>query len=263
MSWRRLAAGLAVSALFLAACGSDTDEPGTSQDPEPTATAEPSPEPEPEEPAEPDDGNGGESGEVEQPTQGTIETDYGDITVTDVGVLIGNVDAPFQLQIFADPRCPYCADLAETMDLSAQEWASGDEVSVEHVTLTFLDDGTRETFSARAGNILAVVADQDPANWVAASDAIYQLQPAKGEADPSDEEILEALGEVGVNVDDIFLDAVQNMTFDDWNQGLNEWAAAEKNLPHVPTVFFNGTMMSDYDTFEQLVEQINDAVASD
>lgn len=263
-SWRRFAAGIAVCALLITGCANG-DQAETSGKQTPTQTVEPTPEPsdepEVEEPEAPADA-GDDEGEVVAPIEGTVERDEGDVTVTDVGVRIGVADAPFQLRIFADMRCPYCADLEQVMQPSAEEWGQGDEVSVEYVITTVLDDGSRTTFSARAANILAVVADQDPVSWDHAMAALYEMQPAKGEADPTDEDMLEALGEIGVNVDETFLEAVADLEFDSWNQEQTRWAGQDLGVPHVPYVFFNDSPMQDYNTFEQLIEMINDAIAS-
>src|SRR5690625_2137085 len=166
----RIAAGLTVAGLLVAACGDGEESasaPGdteTSQDASDAEAnedlAEGQGEQEPPEAEETPEGDGDEAQSQEKaPAESATSTDLGDISVTDGGVRVGADDAPFQLQIFADALCPFCAQLSQLMRESAQEWEAGDEVAVEHVTVTFLDDGTRETYSARAANILAAVAD--------------------------------------------------------------------------------------------------------
>lgn len=269
----RIAAGLTVAGLLVAACGDGEESasaPGdteTSQDASDAEAnedlAEGQGEQEPPEAEETPEGDGDEAQSQEKsPAESTTSTDLGEISVTEVGVRVGADDAPFQLQIFADALCPFCAQLSQLMRESAQEWEAGDEVAVEHVTVTFLDDGTRETYSARAANILAAVADYDPKNWVVASDRIFDLQAAGG-TDLTDAEILAELEAAGVAIDDDVTSAVEAMAYDGWNLENTEWARTEIELPHVPYVLFNGEPMTDFDSFEELIEQINDAVASD
>lgn len=273
-AWQRAAAGIAVSALILAGCGEGDINNPSIESPGQNGTDEPSPS-ETEDPEEPDDDMdhaGGEpdrddfddddvDGEVFPPATGTTQSDAGDVTVTDHGVKIGVADAPFEVTIFADPLCPYCAQLNEVMELSAQEWAQGSDVSVEHITVTFLDDGSRDSYSARAANILAAVADHDPVNWVAAANTIFEMQPEAG-ASVSQDEVLNALESAGVSVDAALRADVSDMKYDNWNLDVTKWASEDQGVVGVPTVLVNGAKLEGYQSFEELVEMINDAVAS-
>lgn len=253
--WSRAAAGLAVSALLLAACG----EGGAETENDLTR----GPENSSHDADGVGDGEGDEAGSdaaAAAPTPGTVETDSGDVTVTARGVKFGVVDAPRQLQIISDARCPYCAQFSEALASDELEWGQGDQIAVEHVMVTVLDDGSRDTFSARAANILAVVADQDPANWRAASDEIYRIQPEQSAPDPTNEEITNALAEVGVNVDEAFLAAVEQMKFDAWNEENTEWARSEVKIPHVPFALIDGEPLEGGDTIEDMVTQIKEAL---
>jgi len=261
-SWRRLAAVFAVTALVLSACGSEsTPNKVTVEQPE----SRESPEPEPTESEVPVETEPEDTDVVDEdpksPATQTVQTEYGEVTVTDVGVMVGSESAPAQVRIFADPRCPFCAQLDEMLAESTSEWARGDQVAVEHIILTFLDDGSRVTFSARAGNLLAVVADQAPEHWETALEVVYEMQPESPSDDTSDEELLSALEEAGVPIDDAFRSAVVSMEFDRRNQDLNEWAATDVGVTGVPTVYVNDEAITDFETFEEFVELINDAVS--
>src|SRR5690625_3807703 len=150
-SWQRAAAGIAVGALLLAGCGADGDINNPAADSDQSSSDETGPtetddqkEPEPD---LPNDGLAHEGGEPDRddfdsdesdiepapPATGTTQSDAGDVTVTDHGVIVGVADAPFEVTIFADPLCPFCAELNHVMELSAEEWARGSDVSVEHV----------------------------------------------------------------------------------------------------------------------------------
>src|SRR5690625_1925655 len=118
--WRRLAAGFAVSALLLAACGDGGEDTANKVSPgETDASAAPEDDnseelddPEGEGPDDP--GAGGEDSEttdpiIVAPAAGTIETDAGDVTVTERGVQFGAVDAPNEAMVIYGPRCLYVA----------------------------------------------------------------------------------------------------------------------------------------------------------
>jgi len=263
--WRRVAAGFAVSALLLAACGDGGEDTANKVSPgETDSSAAPEDDnsedlddPEGEGPDDP--GAGGEDSEttdpiIVAPAAGTIETDAGDVTVTERGVQFGAVDAPNQVMIISDARCPYCAQFSDALMADEDEWRRGDEVAVEHVMVTVLDDESRTTYSARAANILAVVADLDPANWKVASDEIYRLQPDG--AEPTNEEITDALAAAGVNVDEPFLTAVEQMKFDPWNEETTAWARADLEIPYVPYALVNGTPLEGAGSVEDMVEMI-------
>lgn len=272
--WRRIAAGLTVSALLFSACGGSQegetmtqDEPAASEDSGDASEEGESEGDTDEQPtANQNDGDEEQENSTDQgdrtPQKTSVELANGAVTVTDVGVKVGVEDAPFQVQIFADAMCPFCAQLSELMQDSAEAWASADQVALERVMVTFLDDGTRETYSARAANILAAVADHDLENWAAASERIFELQTEVG-TDLSDDEILADLEDLGVTVDEDFRAAVTAGAYDEWNLNNTEWAQTDVELPHVPYVLLNGSPMTDFSSFEELIEQINDAVASE
>jgi len=273
--WRRAGALFAAAALVLASC-SAPDSDAEKMEPQDAAT-EPAPEegdpdeaegqspeadesqPDPKELADLGDENTPNVADVAHPAQTTTENDAGDVTVTAAGVLVGNPEAPYQVRVISDMACPFCAALAQELAPFAEEWALGDQVAVEYVTTTILDDGSGETFSAQAANFLAVVADRDPAIWPDAADAVYELQQ---HLDPSDEDIAKALAEVGVDTDEDFLAAAEPREFDEWNELVTAWSSQVMEIQYVPSVYLNGELQEGADV-EEIVAMINEKVAGE
>jgi len=273
--WRRAGALFAAAALVLASCSApdsgagkmkpqDAATESAPQDGDPGEAEAQSPEadesqPEPEERAELGDESAPNVADIAHPAQTTTENDAGGVTVTAAGVLVGNPDAPYQVRVISDMACPFCADLAQELAPFAEEWALGDEVAVEYVTTVILDDGSGETFSAQAGNYLAVVTDRDPAIWPDAADAVYELQQ---HVNPSEEDIAKALAEVGVDTDEDFLAAADAREFDEWNELVTAWASQVMEIQYVPSVYLNGEMQEGADV-EEIVAMINEKVAGE
>lgn len=273
--WRRAGALLAAAALVLASCsapdsGTEKMEPqdaaadSAPQDRDSGEAEAQSPQddasdPDSKELTELGDASAPNVADVAHPAQTTIENAAGDVTVTAAGVLVGNPEAPYQVRVISDMACPFCAALAQELAPFAEEWALGDQVAVEYVTTAILDDGSGETFSARAGNYLAVVADRDPAIWLDAADAVYELQH---HVNPSDEDIAQALAEVGVDTDEDFLAAADAREFEEWNDRVSAWASQVIEIQYVPSVYLNGEMQEGADV-EEIVAMINEKVAGE
>ncbi len=154
--------------------------------------------------------------------------------------------------------CPYCGqfDQANSADLDALVQEDG--VTIDYRPLSFLDGNSKGThYSTRAGNALAVVADQDGEHFTAFLTALYANQPAEGSEGLTDDEIADLAVGVGVpqDVADQFLSVVDGTfttsgsdeektgtwrTFAPWIMAATSQADTDLGGISTPTVLIDG-----------------------
>lgn len=113
------------------------------------------------------------------------------------GVLVGNPDAPGQLEIFCEPQCPHCAQLeAADGDRIAGALGTG-RLAVTYRWLTFLDAKHDNNASARMTNALFLAADPatSPTAYQAFVQDLYRQQSPDG---PTDDHIAAMARESGL-----------------------------------------------------------------
>lgn len=207
----------------------------------------------------------------------------GGIPVSSEGVgTVGEDDV--LVTVYLDFMCPYCGqfDAANASELDALA-AEGD-VTVVYKNISFLDGNSQGTsFSTRAANAAATVADADPDNYTAFLKALFANQPEEGTAGLKDKEIASIALEVGVPqaVVDTFTQTVDGTyevaTSDDeketregtWRRfapfvvaATNE-AGQELGKLSTPTVLIDGEKWEgDLYTPGPLTQAVNEAVAA-
>ena len=101
--------------------------------------------------------------------------------------------------VYLDYLCPYCADF-EAINADDLQALRADGTIVEYHPISILDRlSVGTSFSTRAANAAAVVADQAPAQFVAFNDALFANQPDENTKGLSDDEIAEIAAGVGVS----------------------------------------------------------------
>lgn len=149
---------------------------------------------------------GGSSAQVVAPvladvTAPSTANDAGGIPVSAAGVGEQGAD-DVVVTVYFDFMCPYCGlfDTANSADLEAL--AAEDGVTVDYRPISFLDSQSKGTsFSTRAANAAAVVADKSPEHFAEFVTALFKNQPKEGTAGPTDDEIEDIAIEVGVPQD--------------------------------------------------------------
>ncbi|WP_456786727.1 DsbA family protein [Cellulomonas sp. P5_C5] len=193
----------------------------------------------------------------------------------DVGVAgDGDVD----LTIYFDYMCPYCGqfDEANAGDLDAMLEEGG--VTITYHPVSILDRlSAGSSYSTRAVNATAIVADKSPEHFTDFVTAMYKDQPAEGTSGRSDAEIAKIAEDLGVpaEVTATFMDTVSG-TFDTQDEkGLEgtwrtfaPWSAAATNqagtdVPEfsTPTVLINGEPFTEWQT-PGVLKQAVDAAKS-
>ncbi|UJP40948.1 DsbA family protein [Cellulomonas palmilytica] len=143
-------------------------------------------------------------------TAPSTANDKGGIPVSAAGVGEQGED-DVVVTVFFDFMCPYCGmfDTANAADL--KELAATDGVTIDYRVVSFLDGQSKGTsFSTRAANALAVVADKSPEQVQDFITALYEKQPKEGTTGLTDDEIADLAVGVGVpqDVADTFTDTV-------------------------------------------------------
>jgi len=225
-------AAVAAAALLLAGCGS-------TEDPELQPTGE------------------GATTAAEQRTPATGTT--GAVTVTESSVVLGDPDAPERVHIYQDLNCPHCRQLHGIMHDDVAGWAVGADVAVEVTVVDYLGPRTTHAFSTRGANLLALVADVDPAAWPAVQDALLDMQPSSTTEEVTDEQLVAAAREAGADLADADLAAVEQLAYADWVEGVTAQAASA-GVSYIPQVWVDGELVGG-ETHEETAELVRRAVS--
>lgn len=152
---------------------------------------------------------GGGQPSVVAPTLDDVETpaaanDDGGIPVSG-GTVGDSGDADNTVvSIYFDFMCPYCGQFDRINSADLEALSETDGVTVLYQPLSFLDEASQGTsYSTRAANALAVVADRSPEHVQDFITALYAegTQPAEGTKGLTDEEIADLATGVGVPED--------------------------------------------------------------
>lgn len=201
----------------------------------------------------------------DQVTSPTVADQSGGIAISDDGM--GTVgDGDVVVDIYLDLGCPFCGQFEQLNHPALNELITNGGVSVVYHVIAFLDEqwaGSR--YSTRAGNALAVVADQDPNHFDAFMSALYLNQPTEGTTGLSDEEIAELASQVGVEPDVVerFTATVNGTvevagkdtpaqgtwrTFAPWLAAGTSQAAEDLGKLSTPTILIDGQSFTDWGT---------------
>jgi len=180
----------------------------------------------------------------------------------DVGVA-GEDDV--DLTIYFDYMCPYCGQFDATNSGDLDAMLEEGDVTITYHPVSILDHlSAGSSYSTRAVNATAIVADQSPENFTAFVTAMYKDQPAEGTSGRTDAEIAAIAQDVGVpaEVTDTFTDTVDGTFATEDEEGLegtwrtfSPWALAATrqagtDVPgfSTPTVLINGEPFEGWTT---------------
>jgi protein-disulfide isomerase len=82
------------------------------------------------------------------------------VTEDGYGILVGDPDAPAQIEIFTEPQCTHCADLQADFGRELASYISLGQLGVTYRPVTFLDD-TGVHHSARVSNAMFAAANAE------------------------------------------------------------------------------------------------------
>ncbi|MEK6310898.1 MAG: DsbA family protein [Curtobacterium sp.] len=138
-------------------------------------------------------------------TDGSVDTasrgwDAGSGTIT-----LGTGDNV--VEVWFDPRCPYCKSFHEAQGDAMRDWATGDDTRLVLHPMTFLDRASAGTrYSSRAATALIATAEQDLDAVLPVLTDLYERQPKEGTAGMTDAELSDLAEQHGVDVTDALRD---------------------------------------------------------
>ena len=108
-------------------------------------------------------------------------------------------DGDVDLTVYFDFMCPYCGQFDTTNSADMEAMLEEGDVTITYHPVSILDRlSAGSSYSTRAANATAIVADQSPENLTAFITAMYEDQPAEGTSGLSDAEIADIAEGVGV-----------------------------------------------------------------
>lgn len=151
----------------------------------------------------------------------------------------GNPDAKVTVTLVEDFACPHCAALhAASKDL-IEGYADGDDVKVEYRPVGFLDQMSTDEYSSRALNAAVCVVQDDPRNWTAMHDALFENQPAEGGKGLSDDELVALAVKAGADEGSVST-CIDDNKNEKWVDYTSHEITNEKGFGGTPRVKVNG-----------------------
>ncbi|MER5889240.1 thioredoxin domain-containing protein [Streptomyces sp. NPDC001941] len=170
-------------------------------------------------------------------------------------VVYGNPSAKRTLDVYEDPRCPFCGIVERGLGSTMQKLADEGKVKVRYHVATFLDDATGGGGSKNALAAMGAALDQGPKQFAAVHAALYEHQPEESSdtfADTS--ELLKLTAGVPGLDQAAFKKAVQDGTYLPWAKKAGKdngrhlddaWAKAKlPGRPGTPAVFLDGERLN-------------------
>ncbi|MFH5880280.1 thioredoxin domain-containing protein [Arthrobacter sp. NA-172] len=142
---------------------------------------------------------------------------------------------PAKVVVYVDFGCPSCADFhkasATTLDLLRSEG----KITVEYRPVAFLDSEFTTRYPSRAAAAAACVADEHPAGYAIFMAELYAVQPARGSAGLSDQQLKSFASSAGADA----AKCIDGGTYLAWARYSNR-LALNSGIKGVPTAFVDG-----------------------
>ncbi|WP_409055379.1 DsbA family protein [Streptomyces sp. SYP-A7185] len=155
------------------------------------------------------------------------------------GTLIayGPGDAKTTLEVYEDPRCPYCGEFERKLGPTLKKMAESGTVRIEFHLAAFLDKSLGGHGSTTALAALGAALDQSPEKFTAFHDVLFSHQPAKetDDAFASTAHLLELAGKVPGLRTPAFNKAVKEKTYAPWADKVAD-AFYDSDVTGTPTV---------------------------
>ncbi|MFC5929277.1 hypothetical protein D6T64_20420 [Cryobacterium melibiosiphilum] len=168
------------------------------------------------------------------------------------------------ITMYVDYLCPYCGQFDTNNAEQIASWVTAGNATVEIHPISIMDGSSAGTsYSTRAANAAACVADTAPDSFLAVNTALFAAQPEEQTAGLTDAELLAVLRSAGVQSDAV-TDCVTGQAFASWVAAATDRALAGplpnadvQTVTGTPTVLVNGVSYAgafdDAAAFEQFV----------
>ncbi|MEY9877477.1 protein-disulfide isomerase [Streptacidiphilus sp. MAP12-33] len=198
------------------------------------------------------DGTGGANAVASAATGPLVVPEHATDTT---GIVYGKADAEHTLDVYEDPRCPFCGEVERALGAEMQRLADKGDYKIRYHIATFLD-GNTPAGSTNALNALGAALNQGTAQFAALHAELYKNQPQEQDDVFADNSKLLALAAKVPGLDQAALkQAVEAGTYVPWAQQAGKaavdslskaWTAAE--LPEeskgTPAVFLDGRRLN-------------------
>lgn len=180
------------------------------------------------------------------------------------GDAVGDVgDGDVDLTIYFDYMCPYCGQFDATNAGDLDAMLEEGDVTITYHPVSILDHlSAGSSYSTRAVNATAIVADKSPEHFTDFVTAMYKDQPEEGTSGRSDAEIAQIAEDLGVpaEVTATFTDTVDGTfatqdeesvagtwrIFAPWSAATTNQAGTDRPKFSTPTVLINGEEFKDW-----------------
>lgn len=151
-----------------------------------------------------------------------------------------------KIRIYEDLQCPYCKDLKVEISEHLQSLIKSESLVVEFVVVNYLGVRSTNAWSENTANLLAVVSEHQPDNFMEVQKTLYENQPDKRNTDPFTGEQLRKIVDSVIDFSEEEIEKIDNGYYVDWvNQVVNPFAA-KNEVSSIPTVVWNGKTLEDY-----------------
>jgi len=129
---------------------------------------------------------------------------------------------------------------------------------VEYTLVDYLGPRTTHIYSARAANLLAYVADTDPASYTAVMDALLAAKPETTTEEVTDEHLLQIARDAGATLGEDAPSALARLSYYRWVEAGTQEAAAA-GITGIPQVWVDGARVAG-DGHEATAELVREAL---
>ncbi|GAA4414643.1 hypothetical protein GCM10023169_00170 [Georgenia halophila] len=183
-------------------------------------------------------------------------------SVEDGGISMGedlvagteNEGAPV-LDVYLDFACPHCANFEDVNSEDIDELVSNGAATVVYHPVSILSRGDQNSWSWRSAEAAAVVADGAPEAYNDFQGALFDLN-AQGQAEPTDEQIVQTAVDSGVPQD--VASTIPDQRFNAWVDATTQEFSRD-GYGATPTILIDGEEFQEWSTPGSLAEALRAA----
>ncbi|MGO1435517.1 MAG: DsbA family protein [Canibacter sp.] len=144
---------------------------------------------------------------------------------------------PLRVEVFSDYMCPACGSFEQQYGDMLEQYTGSGDISLEVYPITFLDaQSAGSKYSSRASNAFGCVVEQQPEKAYAFHTHLFEpgVQPQEGTSGLTDQELVDAAVEAGVEKTSEFTSCVRDKRFIPFFQGNTKQAIEQGVLGLAP-----------------------------
>lgn len=174
---------------------------------------------------------------------------------SDLGLTIGQDDAPHTVVIYEDFLCPYCGELERATREDLMQLADDGTVQVEYRPFNLLS--SISDYSARSAAAFSLVLEQSgPEVAKKFHDLLFENQPSEQGPFPDDAAIIALAVKAGADEGDL-TEAMANGDGEQWVTDATQ-AALDAGVKGTPTIILDGEVFQDGRTMDEIGQNLID-----